>query len=330
MKTADAGNADRVSPGAGTNLNRWRPDGWRPAGLRLDSSRLTGWWPRRGDVAIMSVTDQRRRFWVSYLTITFGVQCFLSVALIGYLLATADAGYRGFLLVVGLISVVVSVVGMSRSRWLAAQGWRSGFWLCWLCGSCGAQAMVSSLDGGLLSPLLFTPILPVMSAMLGLSPRRVAVVAGVAVAGLVVVFLSDPLAVAPRPNMLMRLALVLCVVFLAVAAAVQRAWMESRQAVLLDERTNINARLVAAQELAHVGTFEVDADGQVKISDEMYRIAGVSPEVPASGDILWDHVHPDDLQRVHELFVSFAVVPGVGRDGPADRAGQPTKIHRRF
>ena len=246
VKTADAGNADRESTGAGTNLNRWRPDGWRPAGLRLDSSRLTGWWPRRGDVAIMSVTDQRRRFWVSYLTITFGVQCFLSVALIGYLLATPDAGYRGFLLLVGLISVVVSVVGMSRSRWLAAQGWRSGFWLCWLCGSCVAQAMVSSLDGGLLSPLLFTPILPVMSAMLGLSPRRVAVVAGVAVAGLVVVFLSDPLAVAPRPNMLMRLALVLCVVFLAVASAVQRAWMESRQAVLLDERTNINARLVAA------------------------------------------------------------------------------------
>ena len=84
-----------------------------------------------------------------------------------------------------------------------------------------------------------------MSAMLGLSPRRVAVVDGVALAGLVVVFLSDPLAVAPRPNMLMRLALVLCVVFLAVASAVQRAWMESRQAVLLDERTNINARLVA-------------------------------------------------------------------------------------
>ncbi len=268
------------------------------------------WWPRHVAAVPMSVADQQGRFWLSYLTVTFGIQFFLSVVLIGYLLATPDAGNRGILLGIAALSLALAAVGMTRSRWLATQTWRSGFWLGWLCGSCVAMAVVSSLDGGLTSPLLFMPVLPVMSAMLALSPLRVTLVAGLAVAGLFAVFLSAPEVAQSRASMIVRLALVLSVVLLAVSSAVQRMRLQARQAVLLEERQDVNAQLVAAQELAHVGTLEVDANGDARFSDEMHRITGTARNGSPSVDILRDHIHPDDLQRVLETFLRPA---GQGR-----------------
>lgn len=62
-------------------------------------------------------------------------------------------------------------------------------------------------------------------------------------------------------------------------------------------------RLVAAQESAHVGSFEIDlATGERWWSDEFYRILGADKTQGASRELLLTRVYPEDRDRMEKLW----------------------------
>src|SRR4029077_16872654 len=60
--------------------------------------------------------------------------------------------------------------------------------------------------------------------------------------------------------------------------------------------------LAEAQRLSHSGTFGWKvSSGELVWSDETYRILGVTRQTNPTLDLLFDRVHPDDLDRVRQL-----------------------------
>ena len=70
----------------------------------------------------------------------------------------------------------------------------------------------------------------------------------------------------------------------------------------MSARAHRDAQLAEAQELAGLGTFELDpSTGAVRCSQELYRIYGVRPrEVEPSWETFMERVHPDDAPRVRD------------------------------
>ena len=67
-------------------------------------------------------------------------------------------------------------------------------------------------------------------------------------------------------------------------------------------RTN-EQMLIRAQEIGQFGSWEYDALTQeVKWSDSMYRIHGISKDQPVSLELFFQHVHPDDIQKIQSVF----------------------------
>ncbi|MEW6750083.1 MAG: PAS domain-containing protein, partial [Candidatus Latescibacterota bacterium] len=64
------------------------------------------------------------------------------------------------------------------------------------------------------------------------------------------------------------------------------------------------SRLARAQELAHLGSWELDVPGnRLTWSDEVYRIFGLQPqEFDATYEAFLEHVHPEDRARVDEAY----------------------------
>ena len=66
------------------------------------------------------------------------------------------------------------------------------------------------------------------------------------------------------------------------------------------------ARLIAAQQAAHVGSFEIDMrTGGRWWSAEYRRIIGVANNQPASRELMLTAVHPDDRQRVEAAWLTL-------------------------
>src|ERR1700747_2459892 len=60
--------------------------------------------------------------------------------------------------------------------------------------------------------------------------------------------------------------------------------------------------LAEAQRLSHSGTFGSKvSSGELVWSDETYRILGFTRETNPTLDLVFDRVHPDDLDRVQQL-----------------------------
>src|ERR1700693_1169064 len=60
--------------------------------------------------------------------------------------------------------------------------------------------------------------------------------------------------------------------------------------------------LAEAQRLSHAGTFGWKVDsGELVWSDETYRILGFTRETNPTLDLVFDRVHPDDVDRVRQL-----------------------------
>lgn len=75
-----------------------------------------------------------------------------------------------------------------------------------------------------------------------------------------------------------------------------------RQAALLSQITDT---LTKAQQIAHLGSFEYDAQNQtITWSEEEYRIYGLDPTKPAPSyrNMLARCIHPDDAAHVHQVF----------------------------
>jgi diguanylate cyclase (GGDEF)-like protein/PAS domain S-box-containing protein len=61
-------------------------------------------------------------------------------------------------------------------------------------------------------------------------------------------------------------------------------------------------RLANAQRVAHLGSWEADMrTGEVRWSEEMFRILGIESDVDASLELLFSHVHPEDLADVQAV-----------------------------
>jgi PAS domain S-box-containing protein len=75
---------------------------------------------------------------------------------------------------------------------------------------------------------------------------------------------------------------------------------------VIDRRTEelqrLHGRLVEAQEVAHVGSWEWDVvQNSIWWSDEMYRVYGLSPGSPITYEQYVERVHPDDRAMVQEI-----------------------------
>ena len=79
-----------------------------------------------------------------------------------------------------------------------------------------------------------------------------------------------------------------------------RARLEELVAERTAEVEKVNARLVEAQAIAHLGSWEWDArKDAVRGSEEFHRLFGVPPEGLSSFGQVMERVHPDDRESVH-------------------------------
>jgi PAS domain S-box-containing protein len=86
--------------------------------------------------------------------------------------------------------------------------------------------------------------------------------------------------------------------------------LERKVARRTEELLKVNDRLVEAQEVAHLGSWEWDiGSDRVWWSDELYRIYGVDPGEYISYDTFLTCVHPDDRTAVHAI-VARAMTDG--------------------
>lgn len=78
----------------------------------------------------------------------------------------------------------------------------------------------------------------------------------------------------------------------------------------VDDRKSANEKiktneqmLIRAQEIGQFGSWEYDAFTQeIKWSDSMYRIHGLPEDQPVSLQLFFQHVHPDDVNKIQSVF----------------------------
>src|SRR6185295_12238445 len=81
-----------------------------------------------------------------------------------------------------------------------------------------------------------------------------------------------------------------------------RGDLERRVIDRTDQLETMQMRLLEAQAVAHVGSWEWDiATNSVWWSDELCRLYGVDPARARSYEEFLDHVHPDDRERVRAI-----------------------------
>jgi diguanylate cyclase (GGDEF)-like protein/PAS domain S-box-containing protein len=75
-----------------------------------------------------------------------------------------------------------------------------------------------------------------------------------------------------------------------------------------------HARLVNAQRISQVGSFEVDlVSGESVWSQEHFRVLGLDPALPPSAELFYSMVHPDDLPRLGKVWAD-AIGQGISSD----------------
>jgi PAS domain S-box-containing protein len=75
--------------------------------------------------------------------------------------------------------------------------------------------------------------------------------------------------------------------------------LEERVAVRTEELTRVHNRLLEAQRVAHIGSWEWDmTTDTIWWSDELYRIYGLDPASPFSYETYLQRIHPDDRAMV--------------------------------
>jgi len=86
--------------------------------------------------------------------------------------------------------------------------------------------------------------------------------------------------------------------------------LEGRVAVRTEELTRVHNRLLEAQRVAHIGSWEWDlTTDTIWWSDELYRIYGLDPASPFSYETYLQRIHPDDRAMV-QTEVQRAAVTG--------------------
>jgi PAS domain S-box-containing protein len=112
---------------------------------------------------------------------------------------------------------------------------------------------------------------------------------------------------------------VITVMTLSVASEVAARWrvegemrgmnqvLEARVAARTEELTRVHDRLIEAQQVAHVGSWEWDVGtNAIWWSDELSRIYGVGRNAPATYEGFLAHVHPEDRAAVERAVAGAA------------------------
>ncbi|HVA02883.1 MAG TPA: GGDEF domain-containing protein [Acidimicrobiales bacterium] len=177
-------------------------------------------------------SEIQRVFWLRHMRTGFGVFIGETVLVMLYLALTPHGPHRpvlwliaGFWLAFGLLSLFVAPS-------LASRSWRIRFSATWTIVAALAVGGVASLDGGLVSPVLYLLFLPIAFAALAFTPFVAGLcgVATLASAGLVVVI--DPhIEVAPD-GVVVLFAVLAGASVLSVAASVNRTFREHHEQVL--------------------------------------------------------------------------------------------------
>ena len=73
---------------------------------------------------------------------------------------------------------------------------------------------------------------------------------------------------------------------------------------MANEKVRTNEQmLIRAQEIGQFGSWEYDTVTQeVKWSDSMYRIHGISKDQPVSLELFFQHVYPNDISKIQSVF----------------------------
>jgi PAS domain S-box-containing protein len=73
------------------------------------------------------------------------------------------------------------------------------------------------------------------------------------------------------------------------------------------EKVRTERNLAEAQRIAGLGTWSVDANGEIRWSDQMYRLLGAAPHAqPPTVDFWAAHIHVEDRERVLAAYVEAA------------------------
>jgi PAS domain S-box-containing protein len=176
-----------------------------------------------------------------------------------------------------------------------------------------------TIPGGRAYPLMFVVLPFQLWGALRFGSRGAAtavlVTAAIATAGTLEGY--GPFARVSRNESLLLLQAYLCVkmvVLLSLAAegegrqAVERAMRQLNEELVrrvearTEELQRLHGRLVEAQSVAHIGSWEWDVGADtIWWSDEMYRVYGLQVGSPVSYDRFISMVHPDDRARVQEI-----------------------------
>ena len=82
---------------------------------------------------------------------------------------------------------------------------------------------------------------------------------------------------------------------------------------LAEDKVRTNEQMLSrAQEIGQFGSWEFDAfTNDVKWSDSMYRIHGISKETPVTPDIFFQCLHPDDVKKIKQ----YSEICGIKNQG---------------
>jgi diguanylate cyclase (GGDEF)-like protein len=164
-----------------------------------------------------------------HLRTGFAVVVLEALAIMIYLLATPGGPHRQAQWTMSAATLVVGLVMMANApEWAARRWWRVGFSFLWTLCAIGAIAAAAALDGGVSSPLLALLVLPVVFAGLAAEPRVTAACGLASVLAVLVVDGISPGHVS-QADVFMRLAALVGVSLLALAAAHNRRRLERYQ-----------------------------------------------------------------------------------------------------
>ncbi len=180
-----------------------------------------------------AVSDSRRAFWTSYLSLGFGVLAGESLAAAAYFLITPRGAHRGALVTIALVSAAVAAGGVAIGRLIARYEWRTRFSLVMTLSSGLLLAICAHLDTGINSPLLYLASLPVVSSAVALSTGAVALCGFAAAAEVGVVAATDPRGLGSGHEVLILAAFLLGTIVFTTVAARSRSRLEAHDELLV-------------------------------------------------------------------------------------------------
>jgi len=168
----------------------------------------------------------QRAYWTGHIALGFAILAGVSLTSFIYFQATDEAAHRGLLAGIAAVMAALAVLGIAVARFVGRQHWRSHFVLIASLVASLVLDLCAVLDGGLDSPVLYMSVLPLIFAGMLLSPKAVAGVGAVSVAGVVFVGITDSSISTPQENRTMFTIFVVAVVILTVLAARHRVRMQ--------------------------------------------------------------------------------------------------------